>query len=366
MNNPERIGSLLYGKRRGELTADEEKELATWRSQSPENEQLFRDKMDPEKVRASMIELYQARDRVYNKLKGVIPELANAELSDLDFSDSDVPDSIPEGKYFRMFPSTRTLRRAALWLIVVGVILVILLRACGIMHKTVEGDPDAVFASPEGLENGRDEWNLGVSAGFAGITIERNQLGDLDYYASSKNRDKQLRYTVATAHKGNLRHARLILPDSTWIWLNVSTWIKYPRNFSQDTIQISLDGEAYIEGKRDSLHPYIISLLRIRLSEVESTNRQPSTVNHQPSAKVIIEASTAHFDVISYSDSLTTLITAITGNILIRMDSTAGQSRSHIQLFAGQQLEAKDGKINVIQNVDVNKVLTRAKWYGGK
>ena len=52
-----------------------------------------------------MIELYQARDRVYNKLKGVIPELANAKLSDLDFSDSDVPDSIPEGKYFRMFPS---------------------------------------------------------------------------------------------------------------------------------------------------------------------------------------------------------------------------------------------------------------------
>src|ERR1700759_3958001 len=150
MNNPERIGSLLYGKRRGELTADEEKELSTWRSQSPENEQLFRDKMDPEKVRASMIELYQARDRVFNKLKEEIPELANVELSDLDFSDADVPDSIPEGKYFRMFPLSRAARFGAV--IVAGFFLFLLLRITGIIPKTAITHKDAVVPSPEGVE----------------------------------------------------------------------------------------------------------------------------------------------------------------------------------------------------------------------
>ena len=164
MNNPERIGSLLYGKRRGDLTADEEKELSSWRSQSPENEQLFRDKMDPEKVRASMIELYEARDRVFNKLKGVIPELANVKLSDDDFSDE-----ATEGKYIRMSPLPRILLRATLGLLVLSVILFILLRACGILHKTVEGDPDAVFNSPEGIENAGDEISLGFSTAKAGI-----------------------------------------------------------------------------------------------------------------------------------------------------------------------------------------------------
>ena len=132
---------------------------------------------------------------------------------------------------------------------------------------------------------------------------------------------------MSTALKGNLRHARLILPDSTWIWLNISTWIKYPRNFSQDTIQISLDGEAYIEGKRDSLHPYFISLLPIRTSSVEHQKQLPPTANRQLPTKLVIEASTAHFDVTSYSDSLTTLITAITGNIFIRMDSICGKTQ---------------------------------------
>ena len=102
--------------------------------------------------------------------------------------------------------------------------------------------------------------------------------------------------------------------------------------------------------------------MRIRPSKVESINGQPSTVNRQPSTNIIVrEASTAHFDVISYSDSLTTLITAITGNILIGMDSTAGKPRSHIQLFAGQQAEVKDGKLNVVESVDINKILTRAE-----
>ena len=360
MNNPRRIGRLLYRKSRNELNESEERELTVWRKESPENEQLFLDKMDPEKVRSSMIRYYEKRDLIFEKIKERVPELADAKLSNQDFSDFE-----EEGKYVRMSPA-RILRRATFCLIVLSVILVILLRACGILHKTVEGDPDAVFNSPEGIENAGDEGNLGFYMGKAGIDPVRNQIGGLDYYASSKNRDKKLRYTVSTALKGNLRQVRLILPDSTWIWMNISTWIKYPRNFSQDTIHIGLDGEAYIEGKRDSLHPYIISLMRIRPSKVESINGQPSTVNRQPSTNIIVEASTAHFDVISYSDSLTTLITAITGNILIGMDSTAGKPRSHIQLFAGQQAEVKDGKLNVVESVDINKILTRAKWYTGK
>ncbi len=145
---------------------------------------------------------------------------------------------------------------------------------------------------------------------------------------------------------------RLILPDSTWIWVNSGTTIKYPVNFSQDSIHINVVGEAYIEGKRDSLHPYVIYT--------------PLTAKRQPPTNVVIEASTAHFDVKVYSDSSSMLITAITGNLYIRMDSTAGKPRSELQLFAGQQAEAKDGQLTVIQNVDVNKVLTHARWYTGK
>ena len=342
MSSPRRIGRLLYKKSRNEISESEEKELTVWRKESPENEKLFRDKMDPEKVRSSMIRLYEERDLVFEKIKKRIPELADAKLSELDFAGEAM-----ERKYFRMFPISRRATIGAI--IVLGFVLYLILRATGCISKSAGDNSDAVYVSPEGVEIVLDDFNRGNLAGKADIDLEKNETGQYDYYASSRDRDKKLQYTLRSPKKEGFR---LILPDSTWIWVNSGTTIKYPVNFSQDSIHINVVGEAYIEGKRDSLHPYIITL--------------PLTVNRQPSTNVTVKASSAHFDVKVYSDSSAILITAITGNIFIRMDSTAGQPRSHIQLFAGQQLEAKDGKINVIQNVDVNKVLERVKWSSGK
>ena len=233
--------------------------------------------------------------------------------------------------------------------IVIGVFLFLLLRITGIIPKTMITHKDAALPTPEGLEIVIDDGSTGYGAGLADIDLKENKLGENDYYANSKNRDRKIRYSLPS---GDQRHFRLILPDSTWIWVHPNTRIKYPVNFSQDSIHVTVLGKAYFEVNRDSLHPYIII--------------QPSTVNHLASATLIVEAISAHFDVEAYPDSSAMRITVITGNLFIRVDSTAGKPQSELQLFAGQQLEAKDGKINVIQNVDVNKVLTRAKWYGGK
>jgi hypothetical protein len=230
----------------------------------------------------------------------------------------------------------------------------------------VEGDPDAIIASPEHMENEADETKLGFRMGFANIDPVRTKIGGFDYYAHSKNRNRKRKYGVATAKKGNLQQVRLILPDSTWIWLNRSTWIKYPVNFLQDSIHIVLDGEGYFEGIRDSLHPYIISLMTLRPADDNISRQKPSTVNRQPSTNIIVTAATAHFDINAYSDSSAIMITAITGSIRIRIDSTAKNPKSDLQLIAGQQAEIKDLKLNVIEHVDVEKVLKSAKWYTGK
>ena len=344
MSNPRRIGRLLYRKSRNELNESEEKELTVWRNDSPENEQLFQDKMDPEKVRSSMIRLYEERDLIFEKIKKRVPELADAKLSNQDFSDFK-----EEGKYVRMYPFHLSRRAFFGSLFVLGVIIYLLLRITGIIPKTAITHKDAVLPSPEGLEIVIDDGSTGWGAGLANIELKENKLGENDYYAGSKDRDRKLRYSLPS---GDQRHFRLILPDSTWIWVHPNTRIKYPVNFSQDSIHVTVLGKAYFEVNRDSLHPYIII--------------QPSIVNHLPSATLIIEAISAHFDVEAYPDSSAMRITVIAGNLFIRVDSVAGKPKSEIQLFAGQQLEAKDGKINLIQNVDVNKVLTRAKWYGGK
>lgn len=347
MSNPTRIGKLLYSKRRNELTAKEELELAAWRSLSPENEQLYQDKMNPEKLRIAIKELYESKARVFEEIRKKHPELDPEKLPEDDFSDMEFHASMHEKKYFRMFPQSRAARFG--FLIVISVVIYVILRMSGVIHKTVRANPEAMMISDGGLEVPIDGGNVGFRAARAHIDLEDNQIGEKDYYATSRDKDRRLRYSLPT---GDIRHFRLILPDGTWIWVHPDTRIKYPVNFSQDSIHITVLGKAYFEVNRDSLHPYIII--------------QPSIVSHLPSATLMIEAVSAHFDVEAYPDSSAMRITAITGNLSIRVDSVGGKQRSKLQLFAGQQLEAKDGKIDVIQNVDVNKVLTRAKWYGGK
>jgi hypothetical protein len=291
-----------------------------------------------------MIEYYEKRDVIFEKIKKNVPELADTKLSNQDFSDFK-----EERKYVRMYPFHLSRRAFFGSLFVLGVIIYLLLRITGIIPKTAITHKDAVLPSSEGLEIVIDDGSTGLGAGLADIDLKENKLGENDYYANSKNRDRKLRYSLPS---GDQRHFRLILPDGTWIWVHPNTRIKYPVNFSQDSIHVTVLGKAYFEVNRDSLHPYIII--------------QPSIVSHLPSATLMIEAVSAHFDVEAYPDSSAMRITVITGKLFIRVDSVAGKQRSELQLFAGQLLEAKDGKINVIQNVDVNKVLTRAKWYDGK
>ena len=50
----------------------------------------------------------------------------------------------------------------------------------------------------------------------------------------------------------------LILPDSTHVWLNAQSRIVYPERFEGKERKIFMDGEAFFEVKKDSLHPFVV------------------------------------------------------------------------------------------------------------
>ncbi len=194
MSSPRRIGRLLYRKSRNEISESEERELTAWRKESPENEKLFRDKMDPEKVRSSMIRLYEERDLIFEKIKERIPELTHEKLSNHDF-----PEQVLKIKHFHMSPLAR---RAAIGAaVVLGFALYLILRATGEIHKTAGDNTDPVYVSPEGVEIVQDDFNRGNLAGKADIDLKKNEIGQYDYYATSRDRDKKLQYTLRSPQK---------------------------------------------------------------------------------------------------------------------------------------------------------------------
>lgn len=50
----------------------------------------------------------------------------------------------------------------------------------------------------------------------------------------------------------------LMLPDGTKVWLNKHTTLKYPRDFSDKTRSVYMEGEAYFEVKRNKEKPFLV------------------------------------------------------------------------------------------------------------
>lgn len=76
------------------------------------------------------------------------------------------------------------------------------------------------------------------------------------YYSSMQNR--LIEVSVAFGEKKHL-----LLPDSSEVWLNAGTVLKYPRNFADSRRRVYLDGEGYFSVRRDTAKPFIVEASRL-------------------------------------------------------------------------------------------------------
>lgn len=76
------------------------------------------------------------------------------------------------------------------------------------------------------------------------------------YYSSAGN--SMVEVSVAFGEK---RH--LLLPDSTEVWLNAGTVLKYPERFADAHRQVYLDGEAYFSVRKDAARPFRVETSRL-------------------------------------------------------------------------------------------------------
>ncbi|MDR2969609.1 MAG: DUF4974 domain-containing protein [Tannerellaceae bacterium] len=72
------------------------------------------------------------------------------------------------------------------------------------------------------------------------------------YYQSTRN--DLIEVSVAY---GEQKH--LFLPDSSEIWVNAGSTIKYPKKFTDKQRLVQLDGEAYFSVRREESNPFIVS-----------------------------------------------------------------------------------------------------------
>lgn len=67
----------------------------------------------------------------------------------------------------------------------------------------------------------------------------------------------EVRYTSVVADKGQI--AKVVLPDSSVVWLNSETTITYDNNFAQNNRNLSLRGQAFLEVKKNKNLPLVVA-----------------------------------------------------------------------------------------------------------
>ncbi len=114
----------------------------------------------------------------------------------------------------------------------------------------------------QGSKNNGQKWKmlLRYAAVFAiafvlSWTIQKMGTDDTDIPAFSET---YLQYNEIQVPYGS--KTKIILSDSSAVWLNAGARLKYPANFHGDTREVFLQGEGFFDITKDDKHPFIVSI----------------------------------------------------------------------------------------------------------
>ncbi|MCD0488095.1 FecR family protein [Pedobacter sp. MC2016-14] len=165
----------------------------------------------------------------------------------------------------------------------------------------------------------------------ASISNERN--GELVYIKSSETETSKIEYNTISTPKGGTY--KVLLPDSTQVWLNSSSELTYPTSFAHaDARVVKLEGEAFFAVKK---------------LKDEKGKSQPFIVS---TAQQQIKVLGTQFNINAYADELNLKTTLIEGSVEVN---------NSVKLKPGEQAISA-GKEVEIRTVDVSSYID---WKNG-
>lgn len=94
-------------------------------------------------------------------------------------------------------------------------------------------------------------------------------LFSISLYIFDRGPKEELVYYETTAVPDS--KTKIMLPDSSVVWLNANASLRYPREFTEKTRQVSISGEAFFEVHKDAVKPFIVQTDGIRIQVLGTT-----------------------------------------------------------------------------------------------
>ncbi|MFB2118925.1 FecR family protein [Parapedobacter sp. 2B3] len=135
-------------------------------------------------------------------------------------------------------------------------------------------------------------WMSGIAVGIGLIF-----LGCGFYFIMNYGEPSSRTAGTSQVNVPNGMKVKKILPDSTIVWLNAGSHIRYDSNFVQKTRHVYLEGEAYFNVAHDKDHPFIVH-----------------------AGNISVEALGTEFNVQAYQNTNKIEATLISGKVVVKID----------------------------------------------
>lgn len=101
---------------------------------------------------------------------------------------------------------------------------------------------------------------------YAAVLILVSSISALTFYLGKQNSlipDSGIKYTSVVAERGQI--SKVILPDSSVVWLNSGTTLTYDNNYSYKNRNVDLSGQAFLQVKKNKNLPLIVACGDLRV-----------------------------------------------------------------------------------------------------
>jgi ferric-dicitrate binding protein FerR (iron transport regulator) len=340
------IAELIIRKIDGSITPEQEKKLADWVSERPENESVLKRATDP-KNHLDRLEVYRlfGKEKVWSAIDEQISSPGTIRLN-----------------------SRRIMSYAAavlLPIMIAGIAWIYLGKKEQPGMATIDtviqpGSQKAMLILSDGatVEFDEDEPLEELEQAEALIRNENNTLVYSEKKKAGRSR-KPVYNELRTPRGGGYN---LTLADGSKVWLNAGSSIRFPVSFTDSTRHVYLEGEAYFQVSHDG-KPFIVSSGELDVRVLGTSFNVLAYPDEQQLVTTLVEGS-VRIDYGGKDDG------AAPGRILSPDDqavvSIADAAIEVAKVNTSQFISWIDGKLE-FHNEDLDKVMKRlARWYDFK
>ena len=163
-------------------------------------------------------------------------------------------------------------------------------------------------------------------------------VSSLLYFTKQINRNKETKnISYSEIYTPLAAKTKFMLPDSTKVWLNSGSTLKYPSSFTGKTREVSLTGEGYFEVSENPELPFVVK-----------------------TAKIDVTALGTSFNVMAYPEDCKVKTTLVTGQV--KVDKISTGTSLYLKPSYQVVLDTNTGKM-IVSQVDTRFYTS---WKDGK